>query len=197
MIPKITRKIKKSFFKKDLDCSSYLPSCCSIPFDDYCKNVDSFKQASNKVSFFNEFEFGTSSKTMQNKLGKPLFTKIQNSVRISITKRKVAGFKFVFKLYFIEDQLVHFESECRNSSKVLQKALLDAVINKYNCNLEVYSFNENCAVKVTKIFNVRVQFFSINRKHIEMMKSFKEKNSIDYSINKIFNLSEVLLDQYI
>ena len=50
---------------------------------------------------------------------------------------------------------------------------------------------------MTKIFNVRVQFFSINRKHIEMMKSFKEKNSIDYSINEIFNLSEVLIDQYI
>ena len=50
---------------------------------------------------------------------------------------------------------------------------------------------------MTKIFNVRVQFFSINRKHIEMMKSFKEKNSIDYSINEIFNLSEVLINQYI
>ena len=48
MIPKITRKIKKSFFKKDLDCSSYLPSCCSIPFDDYCKNVDSFKIAAEQ-----------------------------------------------------------------------------------------------------------------------------------------------------
>ena len=197
MIPKITRKIKKSFFKKDLDCSSYLPSCYSVLFNDYCKNVDPLKQANNKVSFFNEFEFGTSSKTMEKKLGEPLFTKIQDSVKISITKRKVAGFKFVFKLYFIEDQLVHFESECRNNSKTLQKALLDTVIQKHNCHLEVFSFNQNCAVKVTKIFNVRVQFFSINRKHIEMMKSFKEKNSIDYSINEIFNLSEVLIDQYI
>ena len=118
---------------------------------------------------------------MEKKLGEPLFTKIQNSVKISITKRKVAGFKFVFKLYFIEDQLVHFESECRNNSKTLQKALLDTVIQKHNCDLEVFSFNQNCAVKVTKIFNVRVQFFSINRKHIEMMKSFKEKNSNSYT----------------
>ena len=82
-----------------------------MTFDDYCRNVDPFTQANNNKSFFNDFEFGSSPKSMQKKLGKPIFTKKQDSVTILVTKRKVAGFKFVFKLYFIEDKLVHFESD--------------------------------------------------------------------------------------
>jgi hypothetical protein len=197
VIPKVTRKIKRFFFTEKDSSSSYIPNCCSVTFDDYCRKVDPFTQANNNKSFFNDFEFGSSSKSMQKKLGKPIFTKKQDSVTILVTKRKVAGFKFVFKLYFIEDKLVHFESECRNTSKIFQKALLETVIKKYDCDLETYSFNQNCAVKVSNLLNVRIQFFSTNRKHIEMMKSFKNNNSIDYSINKIFNLQDVVLNQYI
>ena len=98
--------------------------------------------------------------------------------------------------------MVHFESECRNVSKILQKALLETVIKKYNCDLDTFSFDHNCAVKVSNLMNVRVQFkiFNLsdvvtNRKHIEMMKVMNYKKSADHSINKIFNLSDVVIDQ--
>ena len=168
-----------------------------MTFDEYCKNIDPFKHGTNNVSYFNDFEFGASSRAIRRKLGKPLYVKKQDSARIWLIKRKVAGFKFVFKLYFIDNSLVHFESECRNVSKILQKALLETVIKKYNCDLDTFSFNHNCAVKVSNLMNVRVQFFSTNRKHIEMMKVMNYKKSADHSINKIFNLSDVVIDQYI
>ncbi len=104
MIPKVTRKIKRLFFTKKDNSSSYIHNCYSVTFDDYCRNVDPFTQTNNNKSFFNDIEFGSSPKSMQKKLGKPIFTKKQDSVTILVTKRKVASFLYFSNYSFLFNQ---------------------------------------------------------------------------------------------
>ena len=46
-----------------------------MTFDEYCKNIDPFKHGTNNVSYFNDFEFGASSRAIRRKLGKPYMLK--------------------------------------------------------------------------------------------------------------------------